>query len=282
MKSFIAAPLAMGLAAVFPAIAAASPNVIMPSMQRSASFAFATAVQTPKGRHAASGTITVTRTGSNTLTLTVQEDGGKPPRTIPLIVAADGSISRAATAPAPEPNDEAGTEAATLQAQLALAAHVGIAARKNGGANDFAVPITLTPVGRGTAVSAQLQMRGDASRATYSGQAEAATTTQLPPGGNLDPAEIAKSIGVAAVAHHAFTPAGRAVTAAAMYERRQKQKKAASGVLADALKLSVSTQMRNGRLRSVQGTQTDTVTISGRPVAIVSTWSFTGAGSMKP
>jgi hypothetical protein len=156
---------------------------------------------------------------------------------------------------------------------MTAAAHVGIAARKNAGASMFELPITVAPIGTGTPVTTQLAMHGSSTQ--YTGSAQAQTTTQLPPGGNLDPTQMAKTIGVAAVAHHAFTPVGRAATGIVMHRKRQEEKKAASGPLPDVVNLTVTADLANGRIHEIRGAQTDNITLEGKPVDVQSTWAFT-------
>jgi len=91
----------------------------------------------------------------------------------------------------------------------------------------------------------------------------------------MDPAEIAKTIGISAVAHRAFTPAGRVATAVAMHHKREEQKEAASGPLPDTVSLTVTADLAAGKIREIRGAQTDAVEIGGKSVAIESSWTFT-------
>jgi hypothetical protein len=257
------------------AVLADAPPAGMAPQQGDATFRFATSVKTPKGTHSGTGTITIKRTGERALALTVQSDDGKPPRTISLTVGADGSISPDPTSvAAPASTDaDAKAQAQAFMAEMTVAAHVGIGARKNGGAASYTVPVVLTPVGQGTTVSTQMTMTGSATQ--YTGRSVALTSTQLPAGGSLDPAEIAKTIGVTAFARHAFTPAGRVVTAMAMRHKRKEEKEAASGVLPDTVGLTVTADLADGKIKEIRGAQTDDIDLPGHPVKIESSWTFT-------
>ena len=266
----LAALSLVALPAVTPA--ATPPSGIVPA-DGSATFRFSTAVQTPKGTHNGSGTLTLKRTGDRSASVTVQTDDGSPPRTIPLIVGVDGSVAPDPSGASPSPDAAVNGQASALISQMTIAAHVGIGARKNAGAGHYDVPIKLTPVGNGTDVAATLGMSGTAAQ--YEGRAQGQTMTQLPPGGNMDPKELVKTAGVAAVAHHAFTPAGRAATAIVMHRRRKEQKEAAAAPLPDDMTLTVTATVTGGRVHDVKGSQTDKITLEGKPVNIESTWSFT-------
>ena len=250
---------------------AATPAGMVPG-NGSATFRFATAVQTPKGTHSGSGTLTLKRTGDRSASVTVQTDDGSPPRTIPLIIGVDGSVAPDPSSASPSPDAATNGQASALFSQMTIAAHVGIGARKNAGGERFDVPVKLTPVGAGTDVAATLGMSGTATQ--YEGQTQGHTMTQLPQGGGLDPQEIVKTAGVAAVAH-GFTPAGRAATAIVMHRRRKQAKKEAGGPLPDDMTLTVTASLAAGRVHEIKGSQTDKITLEGKPVDIQSTWSFT-------
>jgi hypothetical protein len=246
----------------------------MVASNASATFAFTTSVHTPKGSRSGSGTVMVKRTGAREASLTVQSDDGSPARTIPLIVGIDGSVApdgSAADAAPTDPNAKA--KAAAFMSAMTIAAHVGIGARKNGGAGSYSVPAKLTPIGNGTPVATQLAMSG--TPAGYTGVTQGQTQTELPQGGGLDPDEIAKAIGVSAFAHRAFGPAGRAATVVVMQRKRREERAAASGLLPDDVRLTVTAQLADGKIKQIRGAQTDSVAIAGKPVRIESTWSFT-------
>lgn len=256
-----------------PMMAVATPTGIVPP-QGSATFHFTTAVQTPKGTHSGSGDVTVQRTGTRAATLTIRSDDGKPPRTVPLIVGVDGSVAPdPSTGDSPPADPEAKAQAQAFMAEMTVAARVEIGALKGSGDSLYTVPITLAPVGKGTPVATQLTMTG--SPAEYTGRTTAATTTQLPKGGSLDPHEIAKTIGVSAAAYEALTPAGRVTTAAVMHRKHQEEKQAAGGMLPDTMEMTVTLAMADGRVGEIRGAQTDTVALPNSPVRIETTWTFT-------
>ncbi|MBV9148829.1 MAG: hypothetical protein JO024_03115, partial [Candidatus Eremiobacteraeota bacterium] len=234
--------------------AGASPvtSSAIPPNGASATFRFSTAVSTPKGRHAAGGTLTIKHTQGRSLTLTVQSDDGTM-KTIPLAVSADGTIAPDASAP-PSATDQPDAAARAFMADVSLAAHVGMAARKNAPAANFTVPVTLTPVGDGTPIATQLRMTGTMGGAQYAGSTQGSTMTTLPAGGGLDPVALAKSIGVGAIAHHALTPAGAAVFAIVRHHRKKEEKQAAAGPVPDAIVLTVTTHMTSGRFHEIDGT----------------------------
>ena len=253
---------------------AAEPGAGMVPPDGSATFHFSTSVKTPKGAHSGSGTITIKRTGARQVSLTVQSDDGQPARTIPLLIGVDGSIAPDPSAAAVAPTDpDAKAQAQALMAEMTVAARVGIGARKNGGAASYNVPVSLAPIGTGTPVASQLAMTGSAAQ--YTGRTQGQTMTQLPPGGGLDPKAIAKTVGVSAFAHHAFTPVGRVATAVVMHNKRKKQKEEAAGPLPDAITLTVTADLADGRVREIRGAQSDEVAISGKSVKIESNWTFT-------
>ncbi len=274
----ISPPALVALAAATYAATPAAAGMV--PQDGSATFRFATSVKTPKGTHSGSGTIVVKRTGPRAVSLTVQSDDGKPSHTIPLIIGIDGSV-------APDPAAANGASAATdadtkaqaqaFMAEMTVAAHVGINARKNAGGGSYDVPVMLTPVGEGTPVSSTLSMTGSAAQ--FTGSTGAETTTKLPAGGSLDPAQIAKTIGVTAVAHHAFTPIGRAATVVVMHHKRKEEKKAASGELPDAMTLTVTAELADGKIHQIRGAQTDAIALPGKPVKIESSWTFTNAAN---
>jgi hypothetical protein len=263
------------------ALAVAIPIVVIandsaPSLPNGAvgvTLRFNTAVNTPKGTQSASGTIAVNRVGAGKLTLSVTTSDGST-RTIPLVVS-NGAVQPART-PAPGGSSETQAAAKALLANMKLAATIGAAARKSSGKN-FTVPVTLTPVGQGTPVPANLAMTAYTTghgAAAYVGEVEQSTTTRLPPSGGIDPAQLEKSVGVG-VAAHGLTPAGRAAAAVAMHHRNEEQKNAANGNLSDTRTLSVNSHFTNGRFHEISGHQTDSLKIGGKAVSIVSTWSFT-------
>ena len=239
----------------------------------STTFRFTTSVQTPKGTHSGAGTIVIKRTGTRTVDLTIDADG-KAPQTIPLIIGIDGSVARDPDGPAaPTSTDpEAKAQAQAFMAAMTVAARVGIGARKNAGAASYSVPIKLTPVGTGTPISNQMTMTGSAAQ--YVGSATGVTTTQLPAGGSLDPQQIAKTVGVAAVAH-GFTPAGRAATMVVMHHKRKEEKAAASGLLTDTMSMTVTADLDAGQIKQIRGTQTDDIAIPDKPAKVESNWTFT-------
>ena len=263
------------LAAPLSAAASTVTSLPIPPSGASATFRFATAVSTPKGRHAGSGTITIKHTQGRSLTLTVQSDDGKT-KTIPLVVNSDGSVGPDPSAP-PMASDQPDAAARAFMADLTLAAHVGMAARKNAPATGFDVPVKLTPIGDGAPVSTQLHMTGTMGGAQYAGSVQGNTMTTLPQKGGLDPSALAKSAGVGAL-DHGFTPAGRAAVAVAMHRREQEQTQNPSPV-PDAMALTVTTHLTNGRFREIDGSQDDSVTLHHVAVKIVSTWSFTKTSS---
>jgi hypothetical protein len=242
----------------------------------SATFSFATSVRTPKGTKSGAGTVTVKRTGEREALLSVQSADGSRSRSIPLVIGVDGSVapdpSAASTAPT-DPTEKA--HAAAFMAAMTIAAHVGIGARRNAGAATYSVPVKLVPIGSGTPVAAQLAMSGAATQ--YTGATQGQTQTELPSGGGLDPAEIAKTIGAGAFAHRAFGPAGRAATVVVMHRKRKEEEAAASGLLPDDMRLTVTADLSGGKIHQIRGTQTDRLSIGGKVVQIESTWSFTRA-----
>jgi hypothetical protein len=253
--------------------AAAASGGLIPN-DASATFAYATSVRTPKGTKSNAGTVTAKRSGERGVLLTVQSNDGGPARSIPLIIGVDGSVAPDPSAASAAPADPtAKAQAAAFMSAMTIAAHVGIGARKNGGAANYTVPIKLSPIGTGTPVAAQLAMSGTAAQ--YTGVTQGQTQTELPAGGGLDPTEIAKTIGVTAFAHHAFGPAGRAATVVVMHRKRKDEKTAASGLLPDDMRLTVTAELQDGKIHQIRGAQTDGISIAGKPVQIESTWSFT-------
>jgi hypothetical protein len=243
-----------------------------------ATFAFTTTVRTPKGTKSGAGTVIVKRSGEREIMLTVESNDGSPSRSIPLIIGVDGSVAPDPSAVNAAPADPtAKAQAAAFMSAVTIAAHVGIAARKNGGASNYSVPVKLTPIGNGTPVTAELAMSG--APAQYTGTTQGRTQTELPPGGGLDPAEIAKTLGVGAFAHREFGPAGRIGTAVVMHRKHKEKKADASGPLPDDVRLTVTAELDAGKIRQIRGAQTDGISIGGKPVQIESTWSFTRTSS---
>lgn len=240
-------------------------------------FRFTTSVTTPKGKHSGSGTITLKHTEGRALTMTVHSDDGSAPKTIALVINGDGSVSPDPSAPQPAATTAPDAAARAFMADVTLAAHVGIAARKSAGASTLDVPVTLTPIGDGTPVPAQLHMTmmQSGSNTQYSGAVSGRTMTKLPPSNGLDPKALAKTVGTGAIAHRAFGPAGRLATAVVMHRKTEQEKKAAAGPLDDTVDLSVSTHLVDGRFHDVTGTQKDNINVAGKAVTIVSEWSFT-------
>jgi hypothetical protein len=277
MKAHIplaAATLSLALASVaLPALAQSPPSGLAPGAG-SAVFRFVTGVQTPKGAHSGSGTVTIKRTGERSLTLTVQSDDGTPAHAVPLVIGADGTVSPAPGFVAPPAvSQQAKEQAATLVAEMTAAAKVGIAARKSAGAANFTATIALTPVGEGTPVPTTIALSG--AKGSYTGRAGATTQTVLPNNGSLDPQEIAKSIGIAALAR-GMTPAGRAATGILRHHKKVEEKKAASGPLPDSLTLTISAELSpDGRIHEIRGAQSDVITLMGKAITIQSNWSFT-------
>jgi hypothetical protein len=167
---------------------------------------------------------------------------------------------------------------------MKLAATISVAARKTS-APRFKIPVTLTPVGQGTPVLAQVAMVAYVTRTgtSYAGDVEGSTTTRLPQNGGLDPQQLAKSVGVG-IAEHAvgLTPVGRAATMVAMHHRNEEEKKAANGDLPDTITLTVRSRFANGHFQDIAGTQIDALKIGGKTVSIVSNWSFTAVPGTHP
>lgn len=230
--------------------AAPPPSGLVPGTG-SATFRFRTEVQSAQGRSSGSGTIAVDRTGPRAVTLTVRTDDGKPPHTIALSVAADGSVAPDAAVAPPSGDANAEAQAAALIAEMTIAEHVGSGARKSAGAASFIVPIKLTPVGEGTPVSTQLSMSGTPQ--AYAGHAQGQTLTVLPQNGDAGSGGPIKR------------------------RKRKEAMKAASGPLPDALSLSVNADFAGDRIREIRGVQVDALTLQGKPIVIQSTWSFANA-----
>jgi len=249
----------------------------MPSGAVGMTLHFTTSVKTPKGSKSANGTIVIKQTAPQKLAMTVSASDGTT-ATINLLVS-NGSVQPDPSQTPPSGGDSQSTAAAkALLPNMKLAASIGVAAKKSDGAS-FAVPVTLTPVGEGTPMPAQLQMaaqKGASGSVAFSGSISAHTNTVLPQSGGLDPEQLVKTAGVAVVAH-GFTPAGRLATAAVMHRRQEQQKQAMNGPQPDAMVLDVTSHFANGRFHDISGTQTDTLSISGHSVTITSNWSFTAA-----
>jgi hypothetical protein len=256
---------------------AQSSNAALPNGAVGVTFHFSTTVQTPKGKKSANGTITIKQPAPQKLSLTVTSSDGSS-QTIPLTISGgSAALDTSQSMPASgDPEKQAAAKA--LLSNMKVAAEIGIAAKKNAGKN-FSVNVSLTPVGNGTAMPAEIPMKpssGADEMVVYSGGAEAETTTQLPPSSGLDPEQLVKSVGVA-VATHGFTPAGRAAVAIARHHQVEEQKEAASGELPDKIQLVVTSHFVNGRFHDISGTQTDSLTIGNKGANVVSTWSFTKA-----
>jgi hypothetical protein len=250
---------------------AQSSNVTLPNGAVGVAFHFSASVQTPKGAKSANGTITIKQTAPQKLSVTIGSCNGSS-QTIPLTMAGGSLTVDTSQPPSTPPDSEKQASAIALLSNMKVAADIGIAARKSSGKN-FTVGVTLTPVGRGTAVPAQITMNASSvanETVVYSGSADAQTTTELPPSSGLDPEQLVKSAGVA-VAAHGFTPAGRAAVAITRHRQVEHQKEAASG------ELPVTCHFVNGRLHDISGTQTDSLTIANKNANVVSTWSFTKA-----
>lgn len=235
-----------------------------------ATFRFNTAVKTPKGSQSASGTIAVKRIGPGRLTLTVTLSDGST-RTIPLVVA-NGTVAPAQT-PAPGGNPETQAAAQALLANMKLAATIGSAARKSAG-KSFTVPVTLTPAVQGIAVPADLTMRASTTThgaIAYAGAVEQSTTTTLPQGGSINPAQLERSVGIGVASTAAgMTPYGKA----AMMVHHRREQQASNGALPDTINLSVVAHFTSGKFRDISGQQSEALTVGGKAVSIVSSWSF--------
>jgi hypothetical protein len=271
MNKFVMAAL-LGAAAMVP-FAALAQDAAMPAMPdgaMGATFDYTLGVQTSKGKKSSSGQIVVRPAEPGRLTLTVRSSDGTS-QTIPLAVS-NGSVSLAGPSPSPSSVPAA---AQTLMANMKLAATVAIAAKTNAGAG-FTVPVTLTPIGEGTPVPAQVSMKPAASSATvaYSGTAGGSTMTVLPASGGLDPAQLIKGAGIGMVTH-GLTPAGRIASRVALHHREHEEKEAAKGAVSDAMSLTITTAFATGRFVEIHGAQTDAVKLAGKTVKIYSTWSFT-------
>ena len=256
--------------------AADAPAAVVPPNGATATFRFTTAVHTPKGSHSGSGTITIVHTQGRSLRVTVHSDDGKT-KTLMLAVRDDGTVGPDPSAPAPAATDAPDAATRAFIGDASIAAHVGVAARKNAPSSTFTVPVTVAPIGEGTPVQTQMRMSAGsaASGMQYAGSVSAQTTTKLPQNGGLDPATLAKTVGVGTVAHFALGPAGRIATAIAMHHRKEQEKKAAAGELPDAVTLNVTTHLANGRFHDVMGSQTDALKIAKKAVTIHSEWTFT-------
>ncbi len=256
-------------------IAVATALNALPNGAAGMTFAFMTAVVTPKGKTTTSGTIALKPTGPQKFTLTVTTSDGKS-QTIPLVVQ-NGTLAPDPTHMASSSqNSQPQAAAKALLSNMKLATQIGMAARKNPG-KGFAVDVNLSPVGNGTAIPEELTMKatlGSNGSTTCSGSVQAQTTTQLPPASGLDPQQLVKSVGIG-VATHGVTPAGRAVIAICRHHETEEQKEEAAGDLPDAIGLTVTTHFVNGRFNDISGNQTDSLTIGKKETKVVSNWSFT-------
>lgn len=268
MKSLLNATAFAAAAVIISSLAAIADDSapVMPNGAMGATFNYTIGVQTPKGKKSSSGQIVVRPSGANQCTLTVASSDGAS-KTIPLTVSG-GKVTLADPDSSASPVPAA---AQTLMANLKLAATVGVAAKKSG-AQPFSSSVILTPIGAGTPVPAQIAMKpaGSSGSVTYSGTVNGWTVTTLPSGGGADPSQLAKDASVGMVTH-GFTPAGRAATAIAMHHREQQEK---NGV-ADAMSLTINTTFNAGKFHEITGSQTDDLSVGGKPMKIYSTWSFT-------
>ncbi len=125
--------------------------------------------------------IVVKQSGPGKVALTITTSDGSS-RTIALV--ASGGTFKASPAQTAPPSADAQSQAAAqaLLSNMKLATAVGIAARRNGG-KTFKVPVTLTPVGQGTPVPAELTMQAYRTNhgTAYAGEVEQTSTTHLPP-----------------------------------------------------------------------------------------------------
>ncbi len=275
MRNHLTLAAAAGFLALGTCVAVASvPPPVIPA-NGTATFRFTTAVQTPQGKHSGSGTITIKHKQSRSYALTVQSDDGTT-KTVALVVNSDGSVMPDPSQPAPVATDAPDAAARAFMADVALAARVGIAARKNAAAASYDVPLNLTPVGNGTPVPVTMRMTGSTSGSNkqYTGSAQGQTMTKLPPS-HLNPTQLAESMGEGAVKHAVLGPVGGALAGAASLKRTAQEKEAEGGLVPDAIGLSVTTHLTDGRFHDIVGTQDDTVTVADKTVKIISTWSFT-------
>ena len=237
----------------------------LPDGALNATFRYTIGVKAGKSTKSDGGEIVIAPAGGNKLTLTVKANDGTT-KTIPLVVE-NGSV---APATAPAANSPVPPAAQTLMANMKLAASVGAAAKKSGG-QSFSVPMTLTPVGEGTPLPMQLSMKPAATsmNVTYSGTVSGTTTTLLPQNnsGGVDPEQVA-STGVGVVTGHG-------IAALAKRHREQTIKQAAQSPVSDAMSLTIQATFANGRFQTIDGAQTDAVTLAGKLEKIYSTWSFT-------
>lgn len=268
---------ALALVVSMPTAVRAQTSSSFPNGAVGMTFRFRTSVNTPKGTQTANGTIALSQNGPGRLLLTVRTSDGST-RRIPLVVANGTVKPDPAATPQPNGNPETQAAAKALLSNMKLAAAVGAAAHRSSG-KSFTVAVTLTPVGEGIAVGADLAMivfETHRGAMAYNGEVEQSTTTRLPQGGGIDPAQLEKNVGVAVAGYGiGLTPAGRAASMAVMHHRNVEQKKAANGSVPDAISLSVESHFANGRFADISGRQTDVLTMGNRTVSIVSSWSFT-------
>lgn len=263
MKSLLSATASAG-AVLFASsiVALADTAPAMPNGAIGATFNYTIGVQTSKGNRSSSGQIVAKPAGAGKLTLTVSPSDGAS-KTIPLTVA-NGTV----TPDMPAPAASVPPAAQTLMANLKLAATVGMAAKKSGG-QGFNSPVVLTPIGEGTPVPSQISMTpaGSAGSVTYSGTVTGSTMTTLPSGGGIDPAQLAAGVGMVSPG---ISPAARL----AMHHREKEAKQAEKGPLSDAMSLTIHTTFNDGKFHQINGAQSDSLNVAGKPVKIYSTWSF--------
>jgi hypothetical protein len=253
----------------------------LPPIGTSVVLSFRGSVQAQGNTTTSEGTVTITRTSTTGIAITIAPQGGEQ-ETVHIILNPDGSYQLAPeTVEAMSLNHEDPQTKAAAQAmfaRLALAARMASAVKKSQGTGPIDLSYNLTPVGIGTPIPSTLHMvpgEADTGGVVYAGQVQGTTTTVLPqPSTSSSKSKKMKTTGFALVVGLAIAPvAGLAVNLGSRIKMKN-MKKALAGPLPDSMQLVVTGHFTPGASAQISGTQYDTVTVSGQNQSIVTTWSF--------
>jgi hypothetical protein len=241
---------------------------------------FRTSVQTQGNTTTATGTVTITRSAANELTITLAPDGGTA-QTLHVVLNADGTYALAPDSAAmmsanTDPQQKAAAKA--LFGRLALAAKIASNVQKLQGQGSFDVAYNLTPIGVGTPIPTTIHMTPGAASdggVVYGGQAQGDSVSTLP-SSNAVASKNKKmaTTGLALIVSLALSPVAGLVIHVGSRIQQRNIKKALAGPLPVSMQLVVSGHFTPGPTAQISGTQYDTVSVKGHKETITTTWSF--------
>lgn len=256
---------------------ASPPSAFMPAAGQTARYQFSDTLTTPKKSTTEDGTMTVTRVAGNEVRVTIAIDD-KAPRSFDFHLDSTGELLsaskrstdlRASTKPRSKGQSTPGLDEQALILRLSIAAHIGSRA-----GDETSLPVLLDIPWASSPVNPVLSIKSTAPGA-FAGDASDTTTINPPQTGQphiLRPVLISAGVGAAAGAIGGT--AGRLVGPAFTVGSLRMATHNRPGPLPTDVKLHVSGQVADGRLRTLSGDQEYVVQVKKHPRTFSDKWSL--------